>query len=68
MLRALTLLAVLGCLHCGGGAPADHTIDLDGAYHKSGLKAPTTNCVECHGATLRGGAGPSCYDCHGKKW
>jgi len=28
----------------------------------------TVSCTSCHGADLRGGSGPSCYSCHGKKW
>ncbi|MBI5102563.1 MAG: hypothetical protein HZB33_12115, partial [Nitrospirae bacterium] len=27
-----------------------------------------STCTACHGADLRGGSGPSCYSCHGKKW
>jgi len=49
--------------------PADHTINKNGHYHKTGLTNPTVNCVQCHGADLRGGsAGVSCYKCHGQKW
>ena len=49
--------------------PADHTISKDGAKHKSGLKTPLSNCIDCHGSDLRGGeTGVSCYECHGKKW
>lgn len=60
-------------IHCDrstqSDAPSDHTISKDGVKHKSGLNNPTENCVECHGADLRGGSsGVSCYDCHGKKW
>lgn len=49
-------------------APADHTVNEGGVYHKPGLKSPNANCTECHGATLRGGEGPSCTSCHGVKW
>ncbi len=48
--------------------PADHTVNMNGVYHKPGLTNPTVNCVMCHGADLRGGSGPSCYSCHGQKW
>ncbi len=48
--------------------PADHTVSENGVYHKTGLTNPTVNCVQCHGADLRGGSGPSCYSCHGQKW
>lgn len=50
-------------------SPSDHTVSKNGVMHKSGLTNATTNCVECHGADLRGGdVGVSCYSCHGKKW
>ncbi|MCB9208482.1 MAG: hypothetical protein H6612_03570 [Ignavibacteriales bacterium] len=50
-------------------SPSDHTVNKHGVMHKSGLTSPLTNCVDCHGADLRGGdVGVSCYSCHGKKW
>jgi hypothetical protein len=49
-------------------APAGHTVNKNGNYHRPGLNDPLTNCVQCHGADLRGGSGPSCYKCHGQKW
>jgi len=37
--------------------------------HRSYVKQNgTLECTSCHGADLRGGSGPSCYSCHGKKW
>ena len=49
--------------------PADHAVSKDGFMHKSGLNQPLDNCVNCHGADLKGGTtGVSCYECHGKKW
>ncbi len=48
--------------------PADHLKDRKGVRHKSGSKQATQNCSPCHGADLRGGAGPSCYTCHGQEW
>lgn len=49
--------------------PSDHTINKNGAKHKSGLSSPLANCVSCHGSNLRGGeSGVSCYECHGIKW
>ncbi len=51
------------------GAPANHTLDKSGAYHKPGLYEPQSNCVSCHGDDLRGGtAGQSCFSCHDRKW
>jgi hypothetical protein len=48
--------------------PADHVKDRKGALHKSGGKQAMQNCTPCHGADLRGDAGPSCYTCHNQKW
>ena len=49
--------------------PSDHTISKDGYMHRSGLKQPLDNCVNCHGSDLNGGSsGVSCYECHGKEW
>ncbi len=51
--------------------PADHTINIGGALHKSGLRDPLKNCSSssCHGSDLKGGtAKVSCYQCHGRKW
>lgn len=51
------------------GAAPNHTVNVKGVYHKTGLTNPTANCVECHGADLQGGtAKKSCFSCHGKKW
>lgn len=48
---------------------SDHTISQGGVMHKTGLRSPLTNCVNCHGSDLRGGTSEvSCYNCHGKKW
>ena len=53
----------------GGSVPADHTLKIRGALHKSGFKTPVTSkCTACHGADLSGGVGPSCFKCHGTKW
>jgi DnaJ-class molecular chaperone len=41
-----------------------HTEDRGGVMHKPGATDPKTNCVACHGADLKGGSGPSCYNCH----
>ena len=49
-------------------APSDHTVSQDGVRHRPGLRDPENNCTGCHGTDLRGGAGPSCYSCHGKQW
>jgi mono/diheme cytochrome c family protein len=67
---ALAAVATLALAGCGkeSEAPADHTVSMSGVMHKAGLTNPTANCVGCHGATLQGGAGPSCFSCHGQKW
>ena len=72
----LIALLVAGLLACGdddddcgpSDAPSDHTISEDCARHLPGLRDPENNCTACHGTDLRGGAGPSCYSCHGKEW
>ena len=47
--------------------PVDHTLSKDGIMHKSGLNQPLDNCINCHGADLKGGnSGVSCYECHGE--
>ena len=48
--------------------PKTHTVSHDGALHNTGAKDATKNCVSCHGAELKGGDGPSCFECHKKKW
>ena len=60
----------------GGGGhhlPADHDVLLskDGieAWHAPNYDYPYTYaCTECHGETLEGGKGESCYSCHGSVW
>ena len=47
-----------------GGGFVGHTLLLGGHWHMPGNDDPLTNCTSCHGSTLQGGAGPSCYDCH----
>ena len=44
--------------------PAGHTENMSGVMHKPGKTDPLSNCTMCHGQTLVGGAGPSCYMCH----
>lgn len=53
----------------GNNPPSDHTVSFSSAKHKPGYLNASVNCVECHGADLKGGSSPvSCYDCHNKKW
>ena len=66
---SLLAAALLALAACGtDNAPSDHTLSEDGVMHKSGLLDPLANCTACHGASLTGGKGPSCYSCHGQKW
>ena len=52
-----------------GGLPASHTNTEEGVPHAQGNDYPYTNgCTSCHGSTLRGAIGPSCYSCHGQEW
>lgn len=48
----------------GGGSPGSHTLSLNGVSHLEGHFNPLAFCTACHGANLRGGEGPSCYNCH----
>ena len=71
LLTSILLLA--GCNlfspDTAGSAPEGHTINMSGAFHKTGLDNPQVNCVQCHGDDLRGGtSGVSCYSCHGQRW
>jgi hypothetical protein len=69
MILAAGLAACDDDENCGpSDAPADHTVSEDCARHLPGLREPEENCTACHGTDLRGGAGPSCYSCHGKEW
>ncbi len=58
------------CHGSNGGPPADHTELLGGfALHQPGFDEPEENgCNTCHGPDLRGGLGPSCYQCHRREW
>lgn len=44
--------------------PAGHTESNGGVMHKPGKADALSNCTGCHGDTLQGGMGPSCYTCH----
>jgi predicted CXXCH cytochrome family protein len=58
------------CHGSNGGPPTDHTELLGGfALHKPGFAEPVdSGCNTCHGMDLRGGLGPSCYQCHRREW
>jgi len=70
MKRALRKF-VLSCLvvmvpvlvACSSGG-SGHDQKLGGVGHRDGYTDPLTHCVGCHGATLHGGSGPNCYNCH----
>jgi DnaJ-class molecular chaperone len=47
-----------------GTGATGHDLVLGGIAHKTGHTDPLKNCVACHGATLKGGQGPTCYKCH----
>ena len=44
--------------------PSDHTDDQAGSLHKPGKNDPLNTCTTCHGSSLKGGTGQSCYTCH----
>ncbi|MCK4588038.1 MAG: c-type cytochrome, partial [Gammaproteobacteria bacterium] len=52
-----------------GGPPANHTNSEDGVLHAPGNTLPySSGCTVCHGASLEGGVGPSCFACHAETW
>jgi mono/diheme cytochrome c family protein len=52
-----------------GGLPSNHTNSEEGVLHADGNNNPYTNgCTACHGSTLQGAIGPSCFACHGQEW
>lgn len=65
------------CYKCHGelwkdcGSNAEHNVNLGGVFHADNYCLPYQNCIQCHGANLRGGINgePSCLKCHSqKKW
>ena len=49
---------------CGSDGPSGHSVKLGGVAHRDGYTDPLSVCAGCHGATLHGGNGPNCYNCH----
>jgi len=79
VLSSLTLTqiqAISGALSGGtgggggsSGPPASHTDSQEGALHAPGKDTPySSSCTACHGTTLQGDIGPSCFSCHDQKW
>ena len=68
LLVALLLACLPGLTACSGGddddRPSTHTVALGGVSHAPGYDNPLVNCKGCHGSSLQGGSGPSCYNCH----
>ncbi|MHB8881411.1 MAG: hypothetical protein ACYC69_07850, partial [Thermodesulfovibrionales bacterium] len=73
-LRALTaaqvsaIAGVLATTTPPPPAPSNHPTNWYSAHRSYVNNNGTATCTSCHGADLRGGSGPSCYTCHGKKW
>lgn len=69
---AVGAAAFLFLVACGSspqsGAPEGHTLSNHGVLHRPGIDDPLANCTGCHGDSLQGDKGPSCTECHGRKW
>jgi hypothetical protein len=63
-LLGILLISLPLATACSGDGEGGHDVNKGGVMHKAGLEDPLHNCVECHGADLKGGSGPSCYSCH----
>ncbi len=63
--RKVSLIAVL--VFCGVLANGRDSKVL-AEHHVPGRMEPYTNCRLCHGDTLQGLIGRSCYICHGRLW
>lgn len=61
-----TLVAVgIWASGCSQEESNGHDANLGGVLHRDGYQDPASaGCPACHGADLRGSAGPSCYSCH----
>ncbi|MDH5559614.1 MAG: hypothetical protein OEY59_02010 [Deltaproteobacteria bacterium] len=47
----------------------DHSLEINGYFHKPDMTNAMTDCIDCHGADMDGGTtGVSCYQCHFNKW
>ena len=64
VLPCLLLLAPVLLAGCESDDASGHSAKLGGVGHRDGYTDPLTHCVGCHGATLHGGSGPNCYNCH----
>ena len=63
-LAAIICMAVVASCGSGGSGGSVHDQNLNGVLHASGKENPLKNCTDCHGSDLKGGSGPSCFQCH----
>ncbi len=63
--RKVSLIAVLVL---GGVLATSRDSEALAQHHVPGPMEPYANCALCHGDTLQGLIGRSCYTCHGRLW